>query len=126
LAGAALPCGATPTFAIPQITTSRLKLSSGRWLSYSECGDPAGRLVFYFHGTPGSRLEVRLIEAEAYQAGIRLVAIDRPGLGGSTHYPSRQIVHWPADVEQLAAALGYAEAPYGILAMSGGAPYATA
>lgn len=104
----------------------RLRLCDGRRLAYREYGDPRGRLVFYFHGMPGSRLEAALIADDAYLAGIRLISVDRPGLGCSTYYAARRVLDWPCDILQLAAALGHADAPFGILGMSGGAPYATA
>jgi len=110
----------------PHSPRQRAQVGRGRWLSYSEYGDPDGPLVFYFHGIPGSRLEVRLIEQDALQAGIRLVAVDRPGLGYSTYYGGRKVVDWPADIVELAAILGYADAPFGALSMSGGSPYGTA
>ena len=104
----------------------RLRLCDGRWLSYRESGHPGGPLVFYFHGTPGSRVEAAICADGSHQAGIHLVSIDRPGMGRSTYDPCRQILDWPSDVEQLAAHFGYAEAPFGIIGMSGGAPYASA
>lgn len=106
--------------------SGRVKLPNGRCLAYTEYGDPAGPLVIYFHGTPGSRLEAGLIADEVAASGVRLVAVDRPGVGRSTYQSGRRILDWPCDVERLAAALGYAEAPFGILAVSGGAPYAAA
>ena len=103
-----------------------LRLSDGRCLAYREYGDPHGQLVFYFHGTPGSRLEVALVSDDASSAGIHLVAIDRPGLGRSTYDPCRRILDWPGDVAQLADFLGYTEQQFGVLGFSGGAPYASA
>jgi hypothetical protein len=32
-------------------------LKDGRTLAYAEWGDPAGKPVFHFHGSSGSRLE---------------------------------------------------------------------
>ena len=104
----------------------RLKLCDGRRLAYREYGDPQGQLVFYFHGTPGSRLEAALVAAEACQYGVRLVSVDRPGLGCSTFDPCRRILDWPCDVAQLADSLGAAEDRFGIIGLSGGAPYACA
>jgi len=125
----------TPLFAASQMRTShriaardgRVRLADGRWLSYREYGrNTTGPLVFYFHGTPGSRLELGLCDAESCHSGARVIAIDRPGLGRSTYASNRRITDWPSDVEQLAAALGYADQPFGILGLSGGAPYAAA
>jgi pimeloyl-ACP methyl ester carboxylesterase len=104
----------------------RIRLPDGRTLGYAECGDPAGPLVFYFHGTPGSRLEATLIAEEAAAAGVRLVSLGRPGMGLSTYQSNRRITNWPADVACAAEALGYSGTSFGILAMSGGAPYALA
>ena len=105
---------------------NRARLANGCVLSYSEFGEPSGPLVFYFHGTPGACLEAGLIEEEACQTGVRLIAVDRPGIGTSTYLPNRRILDWPDNVVQLADCLGYANSSFGILGLSGGAPYASA
>lgn len=46
-------------------------------------GDPDGAAVIYFHGSPGSRLDVQLAEQHAEADGVRLISFDRPGYGGS-------------------------------------------
>jgi len=105
----------------------RLRLANGRCLSYRVYGqNPSGPLVFYFHGTPGSRLELALCDAESCDSDARIVAVDRPGMGRSSYYDNRRISDWPCDIEQLAAALGHADIPFGIIGLSGGAPYAAA
>ena len=106
--------------------TANSSLSGGRVLAYCEFGEPSGPLVFYFHGTPGSRLEAVLLDQEARQAGIRLVAVDRPGIGNSTHAPCRKILDWPQDMVNLADTLGCGDSAFGVMGLSGGAPYATA
>ena len=124
-----LLCAALPSLLHadgPVCRDGRLILCDGRCLSYREYGDPDGQLVFYFHGTPGSRKEAALVADEAYPAGIRLVAVDRPGLGRSTYYRNRRILDWPCDIAQLADHLGYQHQPFGIIGVSGGAPYASA
>ncbi len=123
---AALPC---PAFAAGRVAArdGRVHLSNGRFVSYREFGNnPGGPLVFFFHGTPGSRMEAALCEAESSSLGVRMVALDRPGIGRSSYYGNRRITDWPCDVEQMAAALGHADAPFGIIGLSGGAPYAAA
>jgi pimeloyl-ACP methyl ester carboxylesterase len=102
-----------------------VRLACGRILKYHRFGNPTGPLVFYFHGTPGSRLEAGLIEHEANLAGVHLMSVDRPGMGRSTYYASRRVTDWPSDVEALADSLGYAGTSFGIIGMSGGTPYAT-
>lgn len=104
----------------PKVVT----LKCGRQISYFEIGNPYGKPVFYFHGVPGSRWEPKLIEQEAYAAGVRLIALDRPGIGNSTYYSKRTICDWPNDVAQVADQLGVSK--FGILAVSGGCSYGCA
>lgn len=101
-----------------------VRLPDGRNLAYAEYGDPAGTPVLYFHGTPGSRLLARPAHGPAARLGVRLVAPDRPGMGASDHQPARRIIDWPADVAALADAIGADR--FGVVAVSGGAPYALA
>ena len=103
-----------------------IRLPGGRRLHFSECGTPYGQLVLYFHGTPGSHVEATLGHEEFETSNIRLVAVNRPGMGRSTYQTCRQITDWPADVACLLQALGHGDAPFGIIAMSGGAAYALA
>jgi pimeloyl-ACP methyl ester carboxylesterase len=99
-----------------------IRLRDGRRLGYAEWGDVAGRPVLYFHGWPGSRLEGRLADEAARAQGVRLIALDRPGMGLSDFQPDRRLVDWPDDVLQLAAGLGLER--FAVLGISGGGPYA--
>lgn len=99
-----------------------LILNDGRRLAYEACGSDTGYPVIYCHGFPASRLEARLFHEAARQAGVWLLAPDRPGYGGSGFQPGRRIGDWPADVQALADHLGLYE--YAVLGVSGGAPYA--
>jgi len=99
-------------------------LSDGRRLGYAEYGDLAGRPVIYCHGFPTSRLEPCLIGAVAEEAGVRLIAPDRPGYGLSDFQPGRRILDWPRDVLELADILGLGG--FAVIGMSGGGPYALA
>lgn len=56
----------------------------GRTLSYDDVGDPEGRVVVYLHGTPDSRLARHPDDGLVARAGIRLLAVDRPGYGGTS------------------------------------------
>lgn len=103
-----------------------VRLPDGRQLGYAEYGDRTGRLVLYFHGTPGSRMEAHLISEAAEAAGVRLVAVERPGIGLSDYQAGRTILSWTADVEQFVKGLGYESSTFGVVGMSGGAPYALA
>jgi pimeloyl-ACP methyl ester carboxylesterase len=101
-----------------------VRLADGRLLGYAEFGDPNGRPLFYFHGSPGSRLEGRLSGLEAERRGIRLIAPDRPGFGLSDPKPGRSIPEWPDDVVELADALSLER--FAVMGGSGGGPYAAA
>jgi hypothetical protein len=59
----------------------------GRVLRARDAGAPGGAVVMYFHGTPGSRLDLCFGEQLAAERGVRLVSFDRPGYGGSTPVP---------------------------------------
>ncbi len=99
-------------------------LPDGRQLCFAEYGAADGFPVFGFHGTPGSRLMFRLAHDPACRAGLRLIAPDRPGFGGSTHEPGRTLAGWASDIAVLAKALGIDR--FGVAGISGGGPYAAA
>ena len=101
-----------------------IRLRDGRRLGYAERGDPGGRPLLYFHGWPGSRVEGRVGDEAARATGVRLLALDRPGMGLSDYQPRRTLVDWPDDVIQVAAALGLDR--FAVLGISGGGPYAAA
>ncbi|MBC7778510.1 MAG: alpha/beta fold hydrolase, partial [Proteobacteria bacterium] len=75
-----------------------VRLPDGRRLTYAQYGDPAGVPVLYCHGFPGSRLEARQTDAVARRLGVRVIAFDRPGYGGSDFQPRRRLLDWPNDV----------------------------
>jgi pimeloyl-ACP methyl ester carboxylesterase len=58
------------------------------------------------------------------QAGIRMIACDRPGMGGSDFQPERGFSHWPADIVALADSLGLGN--FGVFGISGGGGYVSA
>ncbi len=103
---------------------SLIRLNDGRALGYMECGDPQGSPVFYFHGFPGSRLEVMLVSQSAIRQNVHLIGIDRPGYGTSDNKPGRKLTDWPDDVVELADHFGFDR--FAVLGASGGAPYAAA
>lgn len=108
-----------------QLDTKSIKLSDGRFLGYAVFGDPSFREpIFYFHGFPGSRLEVGFAHAAALRAGVTLIGIDRPGFGISTHYPARRILDFPQDTLAVADVLKIET--FSIFGISGGSPYALA
>ncbi len=108
----------------PTNTGHTLQLADGRRLGWAEFGDPSGRPVLAFHGTPDCRLHYAPAHMPAAARGLRLVAPDRPGYGLSDPKPGRTLRDWSSDVAFLLDHLGIARAP--ILAVSGGSPYAVA
>jgi pimeloyl-ACP methyl ester carboxylesterase len=60
-----------------------LRLASSRILAWSEFGCPDGLPVLFFHSNGSSRLEASLFHEQAKQSGLRLIAVDRPGIGKS-------------------------------------------
>jgi pimeloyl-ACP methyl ester carboxylesterase len=55
----------------------------GVTLRVRESGDPGGEPVLHFHGSPGCRLEMAWADHLLADVGVRWVAFDRPGYGGS-------------------------------------------
>jgi pimeloyl-ACP methyl ester carboxylesterase len=98
-------------------------LGDGRKLAYCEWGALGGRPVLLFHGAPGSRLHGPDATTTA-DAGVRLITVDRPGYGSSDFKPGREILDWPADVAELASALGLED--FDVAGTSSGGPYALA
>ncbi|MFN2223874.1 MAG: alpha/beta fold hydrolase [Candidatus Promineifilaceae bacterium] len=103
-------------------TRQQITLDDGRILGFAEYGQPQGRPIIFFHGWPSSRLEARMLAATAHKLEIRLIAPDRPGFGLSSFQPGRRLLDWPADVLQLAGALGLER--FAVLGVSGGGPFA--
>jgi pimeloyl-ACP methyl ester carboxylesterase len=99
-------------------------LSDGRKLGYNEYGPADGKPLFYFHGTPSSRIEWQMFGGEqlASQLHLRVLSIDRPGMGLSDFQAGRRLLDWPADIATLADKLGIDH--FSVLAFSGGGPYA--
>jgi pimeloyl-ACP methyl ester carboxylesterase len=99
-------------------------LPDGRKLGYAEYGSPTGHAILYHHGLPGSRLEAAAYHDLALSLGARIIAIDRPGIGWSSPHPSRTLLSWAKDVENLTQHLCLEK--YAVMGVSGGGPYALA
>ena len=68
----------------------------GRRLSFATFGSPYGDPVVWMHGTPGARRQIPL-EARAFADAnnLRIVGIDRPGIGSSMTRRHRFIAGLP-------------------------------
>lgn len=80
--------------------------------------------IFYFHGSLSSSLEAALWHTAAIFMSIRLVAVDRPGIGESTFSPSGTLLSFADDLQELAAHLRIAR--FGLIGVSGGGPFVLA
>lgn len=108
----------------PRDFDETLTLADGRSLGYAQFGDPAGRPVFFFHGWGGSRLGRHPDDTIAEALGVRIIAVDRPGIGLSDSKRRRTLLEWPDDVAALADSLGIGR--FAVLGWSGGGPFAVA
>jgi pimeloyl-ACP methyl ester carboxylesterase len=96
----------------------------GRTLAYLDVGDRHGPLVLHNHGGPSSRLEARLLADAASKNRLRLVCVDRPGMGQSSPQKARSYEGWADDLVTIADALGHHE--FGVTGWSEGGPWALA
>ncbi|MGH9029592.1 MAG: alpha/beta fold hydrolase [Acidimicrobiales bacterium] len=102
-----------------------ITLGDGRRLGYAEFGDPKGSLVLWFHGSPGARRQVPPSAREAAgELGLRIVCVERPGVGYSTDHRYARFIEWAADVAEVADNLGHDT--FMVVGLSGGGPYALA
>jgi pimeloyl-ACP methyl ester carboxylesterase len=104
-----------------------LELGDGRTLHVYDAGadDAAGRLaVFWHHGTPNIGAPPEPLFPAAARLGIRWVSYDRPGYGGSTPYPDRDVASAAACVSAVADALSIDR--FAVMGHSGGGPHALA
>lgn len=101
----------------------KLVLADGRAVSYGLYGAHDGPLVMVMDG-PGSRGLGRGMGPAAERLGIKLLVPDRPGFGGSTPTRHGTFATVANDLIALVDLIGFAR--FGIVAQSGGAPYAMA
>jgi pimeloyl-ACP methyl ester carboxylesterase len=104
--------------------THHVTAPDGRSLRATEIGAADAPLLVVHHGTPMSGAVFRPEAESAERMGLRLLAYDRPGYGGSTRQEGRKIADAAADVAAILDHLGVERfATYGI---SGGGPHALA
>lgn len=102
-----------------------ISVRRGCKLSFAEFGPPRGRAVVWLHGTPGARRQIpesaRLAAAEL---DVRIIGIDRPGVGLSTPHLYDSILDFTPDLQVVLDQLGTGRAA--VIGLSGGGPYALA
>ncbi|HRD70394.1 MAG TPA: alpha/beta hydrolase [Legionella sp.] len=104
--------------------SSILKLKDGRHLGFAEYGSSNGFPILFVHGLPGSRLEAEKLHATALKVQVRLIGLDRPGMGLSSPQKNRTLLDYPEDIIEFASLLNLKK--FSIVGHSGGAPYVAA
>ncbi|HEX4362543.1 MAG TPA: alpha/beta fold hydrolase [Pseudonocardia sp.] len=114
------------------VTETDLALGDGRTLhvydtgtdTSTNAGADARLTVFWHHGTPNTGAPPEPLFPAAAERGIRWVSFDRPGYGGSTPLPGRDVASVAADARAVADALGIER--FAVMGSSGGGPHALA
>jgi pimeloyl-ACP methyl ester carboxylesterase len=109
------------------VTETDLGLGDGRTLHVYDTGtgDAGDRLaVFWHHGTPNIGAPPEPLFAAADNLGIRWVSYDRPGYGGSTPDPGRNLASAAACVSAVADRLDIDR--FALMGHSGGGSHALA
>ena len=89
-------------FENPNFTKKKVRLSDGRILSYSECGNiETGIPVLFCFGLMTSSVAVMFAHYAALNYNLRMIAIDYPGIGESTYQENRTLEGWAVDVEEF-------------------------
>jgi pimeloyl-ACP methyl ester carboxylesterase len=109
------------------VTETDLKLGDDRTLHAYDTGAEGadGQLaVFWHHGSPNIGAPPKPLFAAAEELGLRWVSYDRPGYGGSTPHPDRNVASAATDVSAVADALGIDR--FAVMGHSGGGSHALA
>lgn len=102
-----------------------VQLPDGRTLHAYDRGGSGDLLpVFWLHGTPNIGPPPEPVFAGADRLGMRWIGYDRPGYGGSTARPGRDVSSAAGDVAAVADALGMDR--FAVMGHSGGASHALA
>ena len=102
-----------------------IAVGENRQIGFAEFGAPQGRAVFWLHGTPGARRQIPT-EARVFaeHENIRLIGIDRPGIGSSTPHQYETVATFADDMRTIADTLGIDK--MAVVGLSGGGPYTLA
>jgi len=102
-----------------------VELPDGRRLGFAEYGPSRGRQVLWLHGTPGARRQIPPSARRFANArDVRIIAVERPGVGRSTAHLHANVRGMANDVAVLADALEIER--FAMIGLSGGGPYVLA
>ena len=96
----------------------------GSVIAVEVAGEQGATPVLFCHGLADSRLSARLFAQAAGELGLRLVAPDRPGVGGTDPRRLRRLADWVEDAALVLDAVG--AGPVALLGVSAGGPFAAA
>lgn len=111
---------------VPPARRGRVPVSDGRdgrQLGFSEWGREDGRVVLFATGA-GMSSALGFGASALDRLGVRLIALDRPGLGASDPQPGRSLASWAENVAAFVTRRGLSNPR--IVGFSQGAPFALA
>ncbi|CAM9296081.1 unnamed protein product, partial [Laminaria digitata] len=109
------------TMSLPECTCLRLP----RVVSYAEVGDPSGYPAFLLLGMDSHRYMSLLFDKQAKARGVRLICLDRPGRGQSSHFQDQRanrLLEFPEIMRLFCRAAGIRF--FSLVGQSVGASYA--
>jgi pimeloyl-ACP methyl ester carboxylesterase len=106
------------------VNETDVPLGDGRVLHVYDTGPADGAPVLWHHGTPNIGTPPAPLFPAGSRLGLRWVAYDRPGYGGSSPEPGRTVASAAAWAFATADALGLSR--FALAAHSGGGPHALA
>jgi pimeloyl-ACP methyl ester carboxylesterase len=122
MAGPEVTLGDVTDTILPPRVEGTVQVAAARRLSFAEFGPIHGKPVFWLHGTPGARRQIpQAARLAASELGLRIVGVDRPGVGESTPFMYGSIAQFASDLRVVADELQIGR--FGLIGLSGGAPY---
>jgi pimeloyl-ACP methyl ester carboxylesterase len=101
-----------------------VRRGDGSVIAVEVAGERGAAPLLFCHGLADSRLSARLFVPTAGELGWRVVAPDRPGVGGTDPRRLRRVADWVEDAALVLDAVGAGTAA--LLGISAGGPFAAA
>jgi pimeloyl-ACP methyl ester carboxylesterase len=101
-----------------------LRAPDGRVIAVEVVGDDEATPVLLCHGLADSRLAAQSLQQAARDLGLRVIAPDRPGIGGTDPRWLHQLADWADEAAVILDVLRVDSAA--LLGVSGGGPFAAA
>jgi len=102
----------------------RVTRDDGSAIAVEVVGEPGAVPVLLCHGLADSRLSAQSFSQVAAELGLRVIAPDRPGTGGTDLRRLRRVVDWTQDAALVLDRLRVGSAA--VVGVSGGGPFAAA